>query len=53
MKIRMACARRQRSSRIGYELYRGNGSGFFNFWIGNPNHHRWYAFSIHIYWKTK
>lgn len=43
--------RRFRSSRIGYELFRGKDSGFLNVWIGSPTHHRWWAFSLYIYFK--
>lgn len=44
--------RRQRSSRIGYELHHYAGYGFFHFWIGSPTVHRWWAFSFYIYFQT-
>lgn len=44
--------RRDRSSHIGYELHRHSGGGFFNFWIGSPTHHRWWAFSLYIYYRN-
>lgn len=49
--LKLSVERRQRSSRSGYEFFKHEGRGFINFWVGSPTVHRWYAFSVHLYFK--
>lgn len=47
--MKISVMRRQRSSWIGYEWYNYAGVRWLNFWVGSPNVHRWWAFSVHFY----
>lgn len=42
---------RNQRSRSGYEYYKHDGFGFFNVWVGSPTHHRWWAFSLYLYFR--
>jgi hypothetical protein len=47
--MKLSLERGQRSSRCGYEWYNHEGTTWLNVWVGDPDVHRWWAFSLHIY----
>jgi hypothetical protein len=43
--------RGSRAARIHGEIHRHEQRGFLQFGIASPSEHRWWAFTIYIYWK--
>lgn len=51
--IKFSIQRRQRSSYFSWEHYDHGPDGFYNLTVGSPTAHRWWAFSLTMYYKNK
>jgi hypothetical protein len=49
--LKLSVVRGSRAGRFHWEFHRHEGRGFIQVGIASPNHHRWWATTVYIYWK--